>query len=68
MAVKVHIARETPASASSLDQSQVVLYQDADGKVTVIFDSGELVENSVISILETTAADGKNCLKGGAES
>jgi hypothetical protein len=25
-----------------------------------IFDSGELVENSVISILETTAADGKN--------
>lgn len=25
-----------------------------------IFDSGELVENSVVSILETTAADGKN--------
>ncbi len=25
-----------------------------------IFESGELVENSVISILETTAADGKN--------
>ena len=25
-----------------------------------IFDSGELVEDSVISILETTAADGKN--------
>ena len=25
-----------------------------------IFDSGELIENSVISILETTAADGKN--------
>jgi hypothetical protein len=25
-----------------------------------IFESGELVDNSVISILETTAADGKN--------
>ena len=25
-----------------------------------IFDEGELQENSVISILETTAADGKN--------
>lgn len=25
-----------------------------------IFESGELVENSVISILETTATDGKN--------
>ena len=75
------------------DQSQAVLYQTPDGKVTVnvvfakdnfwltqrtmaelfgvkipavnkhlknIFESGELVENSVISILETTAADGKN--------
>jgi hypothetical protein len=73
-------------------QSQVVLYQAPDGKVTVnvlfakdnfwltqrtmaelfgvntpavskhlknIFESGELVENSVVSILETTAADGK---------
>ncbi len=78
---------------STGEPSQVVLYQDADGKVTVnvlfaqdnfwltqktmadlfgvqvpavnkhlknIFDSGELVENSVISILEITAADGKN--------
>jgi hypothetical protein len=77
------------------DQSQVVLYQTPDGKVTVnvmfardnfwltqrtladlfgvnipavnkhlknIFESGELVENSVISILEITAADGKNYL------
>src|SRR5271163_4579539 len=75
------------------DQSQVVLYQTPDGKVTVnvmfardnfwmtqraiadlfgvkipainkhlknIFESGELVEESVISILETTAADGKD--------
>ena len=25
-----------------------------------IFESGELIENSVVSILETTAADGKN--------
>jgi hypothetical protein len=25
-----------------------------------IFDSGELIENSVVSILETTAVDGKN--------
>ena len=25
-----------------------------------IFESGELIEDSVISILETTAADGKN--------
>jgi hypothetical protein len=74
------------------NQSQVVLYQTADGKVTVdvrferenfwltqkalaelfgvkipavnkhlknIFASHELDENSVISILETTAADGK---------
>jgi hypothetical protein len=73
-------------------QSQVVLYQAPDGKVTVnvlfakdnfwltqrtmaelfgvntpavskhlknIFESGELVENSVVSILEATAADGK---------
>ena len=73
-------------------QSQVVLYQAPDGKVTVnvvfakdnfcltqrtmadlfgvktpavnkhlknIFESGELIENAVISILETTAADGK---------
>jgi hypothetical protein len=73
-------------------QSQVVLYQTPDGKVTVnvmfardnfwltqrtmadlfgvnppavnkhlknIFASGELMENSVVSILETTAADGK---------
>jgi hypothetical protein len=75
------------------DQSQVVLYQTPDGKVTVnvlfardsfwltqrtmadlfgvktpavnkhlknIFESGELVETSVVSILETTAADGKS--------
>ncbi len=74
------------------NQSQVVLYQAADGKVTVdvvfarenfwltlqimaqlfgvqrpavtkhlrnIFASGELVEDSVSSILEHTAADGK---------
>jgi len=73
--------------------SRVVLYQGADGKVTVnvlfaqdnfwltqkvmadlfgvkipavnkhlknIFESGELVESAVVSILETTAADGKN--------
>ena len=93
MVAKVHIARKPAAPDSSHDQSQVVLYQDADGTVTVnvlfaqdnfwltqktmadlfgvqvpavnkhlknIFDSGELVENSVISILETTAADGKN--------
>jgi hypothetical protein len=73
-------------------QSQFVLYQAPDGKVTVnvlfakdnfwltqrtmaelfgvntpavskhlknIFESGELVENSVVSILEATAADGK---------
>jgi hypothetical protein len=73
--------------------SRVVLYQGADGKVTVnvlfaqdnfwltqkamaelfgvkspaiskhlknIFESGELVESAVVSILETTATDGKN--------
>jgi hypothetical protein len=75
------------------DQSQVVLYQTPDGRVTVnvlfardnfwltqrtmaglfgvkipavnkhlknIFESGELLENSVVSILEITASDGKN--------
>jgi hypothetical protein len=75
------------------EPSKIVLYQAADGKVTVnvlfardnfwltqkvmadlfgvkvpavnkhlknIFASGELVESAVISILETTAADGKN--------
>jgi hypothetical protein len=80
----------TPKKKS--DQSQVVLYQTSDGKVTVnvmfardnfwmtqrtmadlfgvkipavnkhlknIFESGELVENSVVSILEIAAADGK---------
>ena len=36
---------------STEEPSQVVLDHDADGRV-----SGELVENSVISILETTAA------------
>ena len=77
----------------SNSNSQIVLYQTADGKVTVsvlfardnfwltqramtelfgvntpavsrhlknIFESGELAEESVVSILETTAADGKN--------
>jgi hypothetical protein len=77
----------------SKSSSEIVLYQTADGKVTVnvlfardnfwltqrtmaelfgvntpavnkhlknIFESGELAENSVVSILETTAADGKN--------
>jgi hypothetical protein len=77
----------------SKSNSQIVLYQTADGKVTVnvlfardnfwltqkamtelfgvhtpavsrhlknIFESGELAEASVVSILETTAADGKN--------
>lgn len=81
------LSKENPES------SKIVLYQNADGKVTVnvtfaretfwltqkamaelfgvkvpainkhlknIFESGELVEQSVISILETTAADGKN--------
>lgn len=73
--------------------SSIVLYEAADGKVTVkvvfaretfwltqktmaelfgvnvpavnkhlknIFETGELIEGSVVSILETTAADGKN--------
>ena len=81
------LSKENPESA------RIVLYQNADGKVTVnvtfaretfwltqkamaelfgvkvpainkhlknIFESGELVEPSVISILETTAADGKS--------
>jgi hypothetical protein len=75
------------------ESTKVVLYQAADGKVTVnvtfarenfwltqkamaelfgvkipainkhlknVFATGELVENAVVSILETTAADGKN--------
>src|SRR6266699_2197986 len=77
----------------SKSNSEIVLYQTEDGKVTVnvlfarenfwltqkdmaelfgvntpavsrhlknIFESGELAEDSVVSILETTAADGKN--------
>ena len=93
MAAITHKDRKSVVTNSNSNQSQVVLYQDADGKVSVnvlfakdnfwltqktmadlfgvnvpavnkhlknIFDSGELVENSVISILETTAADGKS--------
>jgi hypothetical protein len=86
------------------EPAQIVLYQTADGRVTVdvrfardnfwltqkamaelfgvkvpavnkhlknIFASGELVEDSVISILETTATDGKDsggdCLRAGRQ-
>ncbi len=93
MTAKEHKESKGALAVTGGNQSQVVLYQAADGKVTVnvlfaqdnfwltqktmadlfgvkvpavnkhlrnIFDSGELVESSVISILETTAADGKN--------
>jgi len=52
------------------NSSDIIFYRSAEGNVKVevfysgetlnIFESGELIEESVISILETTAADGKN--------
>jgi len=89
------LSLKLPATSPDPNQqpSRVVLYQGADGKVTVnvlfaqdnfwltqkvmadlfgvkipavnkhlknIFESGELGESAVVSILETTAADGKN--------
>ena len=93
MASKKNKDRNEGLVPANGNPSQIVLYEAADGKVTVkvvfaretfwltqktmaelfgvnvpavnkhlknIFETGELVEGSVVSILETTAADGKN--------
>lgn len=93
MTAKKNKGRQSGLVPANGNPSSIVLYEAADGKVTVkvvfaretfwltqktmaelfgvnvpavnkhlknIFETGEIVEGSAISILETTAADGKN--------